>query len=387
MSPVAPFQHDVFISYQRADDAWAQRLCAGLKARGMDVFLDQPSLQPGAPWEPQLRQEAEASQHVVVLWSNHTKDSAWVYRELGYFDLRINSPAAGQKPHDQLMIFVLLEGDNPAYGSLQKVTHLKGDPYTRGLANLDPTLWDRVMTDVVNAIQKASTLKPIPLAIMAMTDAEFAALDPAFRPTFGDPFGRVLTSLGFATKADLAPFYGPSRQDWRPFGGGGTTIWGILERIRQEFNAGLGIEPFRWVLADNEFKEFWGSDLGEVQSAAAKLLQGPSVVVVDPLSLHDSNIYRRFGFLSSCFLRKECTVIGLTPFCLPRQIQYLRDQLKSIATPFFDSYYTPPVRGGAFANCGISIGDEVDIARLLRLGLGQAGGPAVSPVARGFTLG
>ena len=78
--PAEPFTHDVFISYSSADGDWAQRIDTMLRSsvNAYTTFFDQNSLRAGDDWETSIQTALEASQHLVVLWSDNAKQSDWV---------------------------------------------------------------------------------------------------------------------------------------------------------------------------------------------------------------------------------------------------------------------------------------------------------------------
>src|SRR5712691_11916087 len=91
-----PYDYDVFLSYASEDATWAVRLESDLTSKGLKVFRDKQRLDPGLPWQPALDVALEGSEHFLVLWTLHAKDSAWVSREIEEFRSRADSRAALQ---------------------------------------------------------------------------------------------------------------------------------------------------------------------------------------------------------------------------------------------------------------------------------------------------
>jgi hypothetical protein len=59
---------DVFISYARRDGTiLAQKLAQGLRNAGLNVFLDQDSIPPGANWDQTLDDALEEANHILVV--------------------------------------------------------------------------------------------------------------------------------------------------------------------------------------------------------------------------------------------------------------------------------------------------------------------------------
>ncbi len=71
----------VFLSYRSADRPWVLNLYDVLREHGLEVFLDQVVLKIGDHLVEQLEQGLSASMAGVLVWSNATRDSAWVRRE------------------------------------------------------------------------------------------------------------------------------------------------------------------------------------------------------------------------------------------------------------------------------------------------------------------
>ena len=361
----------------------ARALYDALNVANISAFLDQPGLQVGDEWEPQLFSAANESQHIIVLWSTKTNSSAWVTRELGLFTQR-NDPIAGRRPADELMIFVLLDGENTAYKSVQTIKGIKeSGQYAAGFPGGNNGIWKQVVNDVIGAIKNVDARHPVPVAILAMTAAELVALDPTRKRPFADNLNQMLANIAFPDVAHLKQHYGASREDWCPFGQH-STIGSILRGIEAKMNALPGVLQFRWEFVDSAF---WGNDIDAARAAAEPLLLGPSVVLIDPLSLHDDGVRERLGMLENCFKHRESVILALTPSCLPTWVPYLRQQLQRIGQPFFETYYNPPIPPFKPAICTVNVGDDQDLVRLLRHGLGPSLAQLDAPTGQGFTTG
>ena len=71
----------VFLSYRSADRPWVLNLYDVLREHGLKVFLDQVVLKIGDQLVTQLEDGLSTSMAGVLVWSNSTRDSAWVRRE------------------------------------------------------------------------------------------------------------------------------------------------------------------------------------------------------------------------------------------------------------------------------------------------------------------
>ena len=97
MSANAGYLYKVFISYAHADQDWADKLYASLESKlgPGSVFIDRQGLVYGAPWEADLLDKLNRSQHFVALWSKAADKSGWVRREISNFEVQRNPASAG----------------------------------------------------------------------------------------------------------------------------------------------------------------------------------------------------------------------------------------------------------------------------------------------------
>jgi hypothetical protein len=82
------YSNDIFISYAHEDAAWARKLEADLKDPQyprLHIFRDETRLQAGDVWRTELLKNLVESQHLVVVWSDKAKQSAWVNAEIANF--------------------------------------------------------------------------------------------------------------------------------------------------------------------------------------------------------------------------------------------------------------------------------------------------------------
>ena len=361
------YDYEVFISYSSADRPWARKLYESLKERGIKSFLDQERLDVGKPWEPALAKAIQTSQHFIVLWSSHAEKSRWVGRELGVFEAISDPMVNGQLQEDRRFIFLMLEGENSAYTSMQTLNHLReAKAYAGGADAVAPGLWQDVMTKLLQALRGDAASIPLPVAILAMTQQELKQIDPQEEPSFGPPLQTLVQGLGMASVQNLVQCYGEQRTDWRPFGSA-RNVQQMLDSLLDSINAGLPLPFRREYLAP----EFW-TNKEIARSEREKLLSTLSLVVIDPLSLYDQRVFDRFVLLSNCFESEKTIVMTLTPFGLPSPFSQLNTMIKDRCTPFFDTYYDPPIpHEKTSAIFGVNLSDEGDIKRLLRTGFGQ----------------
>jgi TolB-like protein/Flp pilus assembly protein TadD len=82
----------VFLSYASQDAQAAQRICAALRAGGVEVFLDQSELRGGDVWDQKIRREINACALFIPVISSNTAS-----RYEGYF--RLEWDLADQRSH------------------------------------------------------------------------------------------------------------------------------------------------------------------------------------------------------------------------------------------------------------------------------------------------
>ena len=80
--PVTEPSHGVFLSYASQDAEAAQRICATLRAAGIEVWFDQSALRGGDVWDQTIRKQIKACVLFIPVISRHTHE-----RDEGYFRL------------------------------------------------------------------------------------------------------------------------------------------------------------------------------------------------------------------------------------------------------------------------------------------------------------
>lgn len=71
---------DVFLSYSRQDQAFAEQVASALATQGWTVFFDS-ALVPGDVWDERIEGELAGASAVVVLWSSASRERPWVRNE------------------------------------------------------------------------------------------------------------------------------------------------------------------------------------------------------------------------------------------------------------------------------------------------------------------
>ena len=92
MTPMTDTDRAVFLSYASEDAAAAARICAGLRAAGIEVWFDQSELRGGDAWDHHIRNQIRDCALFVPIISAHTQN-----RPEGYF--RLEWDLAEQRSH------------------------------------------------------------------------------------------------------------------------------------------------------------------------------------------------------------------------------------------------------------------------------------------------
>jgi len=73
-----------FCSYSSLDRAEMLKRAQGLRATGLETFIDVLKLRPGDIWNPKIFAAIDESDLFVVIWSKNARDSKWVTKESRY---------------------------------------------------------------------------------------------------------------------------------------------------------------------------------------------------------------------------------------------------------------------------------------------------------------
>jgi hypothetical protein len=81
----------IFISYSRKDEDYAQRLTRKLRSEGLEVWIDQNSINYGENWEDRIYEGVINCEAFIVAMTPSSKKSKWVQREIAWAD-QANKP-------------------------------------------------------------------------------------------------------------------------------------------------------------------------------------------------------------------------------------------------------------------------------------------------------
>ena len=138
--PSGPF---FFISYSRADTALQQKVVAGLRERGVNVWVDTENLVPGSPaWEREIEKSIRSAAGIIVLLSPDSNNSQWVRREISFTE-----------ENDKRIFPVHIRGDENDSIPLRLSSHQRVDlrrNFSKGLDTLASALKDHLGVTAVN---------------------------------------------------------------------------------------------------------------------------------------------------------------------------------------------------------------------------------------------
>src|SRR5512145_1563210 len=132
-----------FISYSRADTALQQKVVAGLRERGVNVWVDTENLIPGSPaWEREIEKSIRGASGIIVLLSPDSNNSQWVRREISFTE-----------EHDKRIFPVHIRGDENDSIPLRLSSHQRVDlrrNFSKGLDTLASALKNHLGVTAVN---------------------------------------------------------------------------------------------------------------------------------------------------------------------------------------------------------------------------------------------
>ncbi len=348
------FAYDVFISYGSEDRAYAERLSESIEELSPkhSCFFDAASLRAGDDWETKIQSALETSRHLIVLWSDHAKQSDWVSRELYTFLLT----AKPKVDATRRLIFLNLQGTNEAMKAFQQINQPDLAAGYPSAATITSAIWQDVIRDVEEGLNPEKRLLPVPVVVLTMTKGEVAEFG-------GERWQQIQNDFGLS-QAFLSARYGPTRLDWRPFAGT-ASIGAVLEDVKNQMSDAFQAYRPYWKFPGDDF---W-SDVSAAQEFARRdFATGDiSVLVVDPIALYRHDIYQRLILFQNSLASDRVVVVTLPPFNPQPKVLRFRTALMNRAKPYFDDFFQPqipPERRWA-AHCGWNVTDLHDIQRLI----------------------
>src|SRR6185503_20531483 len=99
---------DIFLSYNREDQATARRFAEAFAAEGLDVWWD-ATLRSGEAYDQVTEKALKSARAVVVLWSPRSVESRWVRAEATLADRNKTLLPAMIEPCERPIMFELTQ--------------------------------------------------------------------------------------------------------------------------------------------------------------------------------------------------------------------------------------------------------------------------------------
>jgi hypothetical protein len=367
------YQYDAFLSYSHQDVEWARQLESDLAAAHFKVFRDKTRLTAGNDWNRDLQDAIRSSRHLIVLWSEGAAASQWVTQEMTHFEIDKND--APERRH----IHVDLQGQSEVYRQYHRIEDLKtANAYVDGFSALRTSgePWRNMLDKLQRALDKEARIL-VHKVVLASTLPRLQAVHPEKQIKFMPIYAEALEGMGIKKddtttwQAELANYYGPARNNWKPFGGV-QQIDTILDGLARDIQAISGAPRFRWQDMDDAF---WtvnanGRDDPEtlviVQAQIRKVLGELVLIVIDPISLYDEVVYNRLSELRTHLQNNPTATSVLAPFPIPKPTYYLRKLIETgladLWKQFFDPVFGEDSRATALEICAMN---DLDLRRLL----------------------
>jgi hypothetical protein len=372
---------ELFISYSSQDRPWAERLFNDLRRDYPTTrpFLDRESIPAAANWGKVLEENARKTTHFVVLWSEYAKQSNQVGPEIEAFRQSRDLTPRDSTGAERKLFYVPLEG---AFGPLELTQGFpdfkpiySSSAVDRGLGSLEDSPhsdnWRRLVRRIGDTILDSEATKPVQLAVLAMNEVNFKHAETLQDEQIGTgpTLNEFLAAYGLTLQQARAR-YGANAYAWKPFGGSSTIIE-LMEELRMLTHRDLNAVyqssryNFHWVPIDFVQSSLETRDETALRRVLSRLDSGPSVVVVDAISLYNPIVVGLFKRLHAYATQRQSVIIGVAPTGSPA-INQLYQSLSSNGSPVLDSFFRPPIPAvGAFALCCLNVGDVIDMERLI----------------------
>src|ERR1044071_3723 len=362
------FPYNIFISYSSVDVAEAVKLEGELKAAGLTPFRDKARLTAGQLWEPQLVKALKESQHLVLLLSTDSEASDWVTNERMRFMGEIDPNGNGIIPPNRSLLAVCLDQKPPP--TLSKFHGYTQPLDAGGDAARRAAGWKEIVESIVEIATDKSAYVNVPVVVFAMTTPIIANSGSVIEvpPMVPQPtVDEFLGDLSIASMADLQKRYGATPDTWKP--SDSRTVREILEVLLFDPQSGINVrindlrgpKEVRWTWPD-----LMNADINEFKAQVRRLRSQPMLVIVDPISLCNSQVKTRFDLIESWLQNREASVIILPPFRPKPPVSALHQWLQLRAAPLLNFYYDPPAAHQTYTGHVVSAAEDDDILRVVK---------------------
>jgi adenylate cyclase len=136
---------DIFLSYNREDQATARRFAEAFAAEGLEVWWD-TTLRAGEAYDQVTEKALKTAKAVVVLWSKRSVESRWVRAEATLADRQKTLVPVTIEPCERPIMFELTQ--------TAELSHWQGEP-------ADP-VWLAFLADLKRFVQSGATAPATP---------------------------------------------------------------------------------------------------------------------------------------------------------------------------------------------------------------------------------
>ena len=377
-----PYNYDVFISYKSEQESWAVRLAETLGSFGLNVWRDhdaEKGIRAGEEWYPEIEIGIRNSRKMVVLWSNSVKanySSSVIQEEVETMERLVSNDETGERG----FLPINLDGtplDNiklkkyQADANLLSLYQQYGDAGADDISTIE---WSGAIVKIAELLDIEDVME-VRFVVAAMTREQAQQLhdDPQ---TYAHNPEALELMLAMRNKTSL-PFaigrYGASPDDWKPFPHftDDPSIVDIIDAY--DFHKrGESIEKTnraQWLLVSYS-DAIVAQDPATRQEAREAIYSGPSLVIVDPVSLMHRDIFNRIIVNASLHTRQESFVVGVAPFLAQMHGDfYDATQIDEKLQDFLEDAYTrfgAPFSPGEGA-CVMNVGHEYQFVRWLQV--------------------
>jgi hypothetical protein len=360
---------EIFISYAHQDRAWAAKLAADLRGRGVSVFFDQSSLRDGEKWEDRLKEAVKACRHLICLWSKAASGSQWVQQEVAFYRVSERNP-----------VVVMLDTTAHTFGSIHNIVvePLQAAYGAGGVDNVASADWIAFIDRIMKTRNRAPSLR-VPVALLTLDAQSAKGFSDAQLQT-------IQMQLGLSA-ADLASRYGKRRLDWKPFTAVETTIEDYLNETRAAINQWLADykvnKELDWDIPD---ERFWSEDDYASLFAARMEDETPGLIVIDPVAPLQLDVQLRLPLFDRCLRLARVAIVALHPAAATPQAASFRRWIERYTVTLLRPYVSPRAipEIALSARLGIGVDDMGEMRRLLKTSIGdslRSGGTATPPAA------
>lgn len=310
---------DVFISYKSQQASWAIRLYDTLTDFGLTVWLDRERIRIGEEWRDEISEGIQNSQRMIVLWSHLVRDNidSVVHLEI--------DEMAHIKGQDNSRRFIPVQLDDaplktilaPYHAdlSLNQLVSYYGN---EGAYQVPVPTWYKSIERLLQTLG-INDLVEIRYVVAAMNRSQAQQLhdNPGLYAHQPQTLEMMKSVLQISSQFDVSR-YGDSPDDWVPFPqlAGRLTIRELVssyDLAKKDWYKREQRGRANWFIASYSDALF-STELEKRDSAHATILNGPCLLILDPLSLMHRHIFDTIISGMGLPYQPDTYVIGIAPF-------------------------------------------------------------------------